>query len=230
MKLTVDFLKEHDFNENDIQIFNILYPNGAESLNVLHKDLADLIDSVGEEKDLREEYLSFAKSLVKVLPIENPPLIVDKTSNENLIWLGDVHIKGCFSTDKIIFVKGELKIDGRLNVYGKGQVFTCEKDLISHVISLGDQANIRTDTKVRTNGITMHEEASIDSDINVKSSILISNGKITGNIVSKNILMVYGHLFGNISADSLGNYKGRLDGEINVKKIFPLPSDTKFMR
>ena len=231
--LTNDFLKKHGFDANEIQIFNNICADGEESLNVLHK-LADWPDWENfeslkyEEVILRAKHLDFAQSLVSVLPFEDTPLVQDNVLNENLIWLGDAHVKGNIYTDKIIFVKGQLKVDGKINVYGRGQIYTCGKNLIADAIYLRHRAHICTDhnknTKIQSDTLSMMENAIIDTNIN-SNIIHIINGNINGDITAKEIKAISGRLVGNISANSLGNYRAYLNGKINVDYIYPLTED-----
>ncbi|MBI0182596.1 hypothetical protein H3V11_11725, partial [Snodgrassella sp. W8158] len=95
--VTEKWLKERKACKDGLQAFKQHFPNGGEALEVLKRC---------EELD----YKSFAKWLVDHLPPIYSPLELN-TLIGSLFYPNDVHIKGDVSTQEVIYIKGNLKVD-----------------------------------------------------------------------------------------------------------------------
>ena len=184
--ITREWLKEMKACKAELQAFEQYFPNSGEALEVLKRC---------EELD----YKSFARWLVYRLPPIYPPLELNNLIG-NLFYPNDVHIKGDISTQEFFYIKGSLKVDGKLTVNKYGEASTNKDFINADEIDLGEYAYLYS--QIKANSISLRNSAHIFG--NTKANVIKVNG---------------GYLHGDVDADEIINDSGEIQGYVKTIKI-----------
>jgi len=199
--VTQEWLEEMKACEDGLRAFKKHFPNGGEALEVLKRC---------EELD----YTEFGEWLVDFLPLIYPPLVLN-TSIGSLFYPNDVHIKGDISTQGLIYIKGSLKVDGKLTANRKGRVST---DFVN-----ADEIDISGDAQIhpniKANSISMRGFATIGGEVTADNINLSGWAEIKRNVIAKVINFKGGFIGGDIDADEIINADGWIEGNVNTIKI-----------
>ena len=204
--IVTEWLEEIGACKDGLQAFKQHFPNGGEALEVLKR--------CGELGYEELDYRDFGEWLVDCLPPTYPPLELNNLIG-NLFYPGDVHIKGDVSTQELIYIKGSLKVDGKLTVNENCEVYA---DFVN-----ADEIDISGDTyicaRIKANSIIMSDCALISGDTVANSISLRDSANISGNTKAKVININIGYIRGNVDADEIINYGGAIKGNVNTIKI-----------
>ena len=199
--ITEKWLEEMKAYEDDIQAFKKDFPNGGEALEVLKRC---------EELD----YRYFGEWLVDHLPPIYPPLEFN-TFVGNLFYPGDVHIKGDVFTQRFIYIKGSLKVDGKLTVNKQQSILAAFVN--ADEIDISGEADIHA--RINANSIIMSDYVLIIGDTVANSISLRDSAEILGNAEAKVINSKNSRICGSVDADEIINDGGLIDGSVNTIKI-----------
>ena len=184
--VTEKWLEEMKACEDGLQAFKQHFPNGGEALEVLKR--------CGELN-----YMDFGEWLVDHLPPIYPPLELNNLIG-NLFYPNDVHIKGDVSTQEFFYIKGSLKVDGKLIVNKYGEASTNKDFINADEIDLGEYAYLYS--QIKANSISLRNSAHIFG--NTKANVIKVNG---------------GYLHGDVDADEIINDGGLIRGDVNTFTI-----------
>ena len=201
--VTEKWLAEMKACEDGLRAFKHHFPNGGEALEVLKR--------CGEL-----DYTEFGKWLIDSLPLTYPPLVLN-TLIGNLFYPGDVHIKGDVSTQEVICIKGNLKVDGKLTVNKYGKVYSSKGCVNADEIDISGYAQIYSDTKA--NSIIMSDYAGIHGCTIADNINLSGFADISGITKAKVINFKGGLIYGNVDADEIINDGGLIRGDVNTFTI-----------
>lgn len=201
--VTEKWLKERKACKDGLQAFKKHFPNGGEALEVLKR--------CGEL-----DYTDFGEWLVDHLPPIYPPLVLN-TFVGNIFYPNDVHIKGDLSTQGCIYIKGSLKVDGKLTVNKYGIVYSYKNCVNADEIDISEYARISSNTKA--NSISMSNCAFIIGDTVANSISLRDSVEIIKNVIAKVINFKGGFILGDVDADEIINDDGWIKGNVNTIKI-----------
>ncbi|KES10689.1 Integral membrane protein CcmA involved in cell shape determination [Snodgrassella alvi SCGC AB-598-O02] len=201
--ITEKWLEEMRACKAGLQAFKQHFPNGGEALEVLKR--------CGEL-----DYTDFGIWLVEYLPPIYPPLVLN-TFVGNLFYPGDVHIKGDISTEELIYIKGNLKVDGKLTVNKYGVVYSEKYCVNAGEIDISEYARISSNTKA--NSISMRGFATIVGEVTADNINLSGNAEIIKNVIAKVINFKGGFILGDVDADEIINNDGWIEGDVNTIKI-----------
>ena len=204
--ITQKWLKKIKACKYGLRAFKEHFPNGGEALEVLKRC---------EEFN----YKNFGEWLVDCLPPIYPPLVLN-TSIGSLFYPNDVHIKGDISTQGLIYIKGSLKVDGKLTVNKDGNVYTNINDINANVIDIrGDASILAIEALIKANFIIMSNCAFISGDTVANRISLRDSAKIFGNTKAKVINFKGGYIVGDADANEIINDGGLIKGNVNTIKI-----------
>lgn len=184
--VTQEWIEKVGAYKDGFQAFKQHFPNGGEALEVLKRC---------EELDYRD----LGEWLVDLLPITYPPLELNNLIG-NLFYPNDVHIKGDISTQEFFYIKGSLKVDGKLTVKKYGEVSTNKDFINADEIDLGEYAYLYS--QIKANSISLRNSAHIFG--NTKANVIKVNG---------------GYLHGDVDADEIINDSGEIQGYVKTIKI-----------
>ena len=201
--ITREWLEEMKACKAELQAFEQYFPNSGEALEVLKRC---------EELD----YKSFARWLVYHLPPIYPPLELNNLIG-NLFYPNDVHIKGDVSTQEVIYIKGNLKVDEKLTVNKYGKVCSGKGCVNADEIDISGYAWIHSDTKA--NSIIMSYCAGIHGCVIADNINLSCFAEIFGHTKAKVINFKGGFITGDVDADEIINDGGIIKGNVNTIKI-----------
>ena len=201
--VTEKWLKERKACKDGLQAFKQHFPNGGEALEVL-------------KRCVELNYSGFARWLVDHLPPTYPPLEFN-TFVGNLFYPGDVHIKGDLSIQELIYIKGSLKVDGKLTFNKYGVARSAKGCVNADEIYISGEASIYA--QVKANSIIMSDYAVINGDTVANSISLRDSAQILGNAEAKVINLKDGYIGGDVDADEIINDDGWIKGNVNTIKI-----------
>ena len=201
--VTEKWLEKKKACEDGLRAFKKYFPNGGEALEVL-KRCGELC------------YFGFGEWLVNHLPPIYPPLELN-TFVGNLFYPNDVHIKGDIPIQEFMYIKGSLKIDGKLTVNKYGDVYA---DFVNaDEICLNETAQIYSNTKAKTKALVVNDRAVISGDIVADNININYFAKIFGNTKAKVVNFDGGYIMGDVDADVIINAGGLITGNVNVIRI-----------
>lgn len=160
------------------------------------------------------DYCNFARWLIRNLPFNKTVCEFDRV-NDHLFYNGNVHIKGDFNTRKTTYIKGALKVDGKLSLGGMGTINS--KQINATEIDLSGNACLYA--KIEANIISMIDSTLILGELEANTINIYDSADITGNIKTKIFNLNGGYIFGSIDADEIINDGGLIDGNVNTIKI-----------
>jgi len=201
--VTEEWLEKNGARKDELQAFKKDFPNGGEALEILKR--------CGEL-----DYRYFGGWLVDHLPPIYPPLVLN-TFVGNLFYPGDVHIKGDLSIQELIYIKGSLKVDGKLTFNKYGVARSGKGCVNADEIDLSGYAQIYSDTKA--NSIIMSDYAVINGDTVANSISLRDSVEIRGNTKAKIVNLDSGCINGNVDADEIINDDGIIRGNVKTIRI-----------
>ena len=201
--VTEKWLEKRKACKDGLQAFKQHFPNGGEALEVL-------------ERCVELSYGGFAKWLVYHLPPIYPPLELNNLIG-NLFYPSDVHIKGDVSTQEVICIKGNLKVDGKLTVNKYGKVYSSKDCVNADEIDISGYAQIYSDTKA--NSIIMSDYAGIHGCAIADNINLSGIADISGITKAKVINFKGGLIYGNVDADEIINDGGVIKGNVDTFTI-----------
>ena len=201
--VTQEWIEEMKACEDGLRAFKKHFPNGGEALEVLKR--------CGELN-----YSGFSRWLVNHLPPTYPPLEFN-TFVGNLFYPGDVHIKGDLSIQELIYIKGSLKVDGKLTFNKYGVARSGKGCVNADEIDLSEYARISSNTKA--NSISMSNCAFISRDTVANSISLRDSAEIIKNVIAKVINFKGGFITGDVDADEIINDGGLIRGDVNTFTI-----------
>ena len=201
--VTQEWIEKVGAYKDGFQAFKQHFPNGGEALEVLKRC---------EELN----YSGFSRWLVDHLPPTYPPLEFN-TFVGNLFYPGDVHIKGDLSIQELIYIKGSLKVDGKLTFNKYGVARSGKGCVNADEIDLSGYAQIYSDTKA--NSIIMSDYAVINGDTVANSISLRDSVEIRGNTKAKVVNLDGGRIYGNVDADEIINDDGIIRGNVKTIRI-----------
>ena len=199
--VTQEWLEEMKACKGWLRAFKKYFPNGGEALEVLKRC---------EELD----YTDFGEWLVDRLPPIYPPLVLN-TFVGNLFYPNDVHIKGDVSTQGCIYIKGSLKVDGKLTGNKLHSILAAFVN--ADKIDISGGADIQA--RINANSIIMSDCAFIIGDTVANSISLRDSAQILGNAEAKVINLKDGYIGGDVDADEIINDDGWIKGDVNTIKI-----------
>lgn len=199
--ITRGWLKKMKACEDGLRAFKKHFPNGGEALEVL-KRCGELC------------YFGFGEWLVDHLPPIYPPLVLS-TFVGNLFYPNDVHIKGDISIQEFMYIKGSLKIDGKLTVNKYGDVYAGFVN--ADEICLNETAQIYSNTKAKS--LVVNDRAVISGDIVADNININYFAKIFGNTKAKVVNFDGGYIMGDVDADVIINDGGLITENVNVIRI-----------
>lgn len=199
--VTEKWLEERKAWKDGLQAFKQHFPNGGEALEVLKRC---------EELD----YTDFGEWLVDRLPPIYPPLVLNNLIG-NLFYPNDVHIKGEISTQGCIYIKGSLKVDGKLTGNKLHSILAAFVN--ADEIDISGGADIQA--RINANSIIMSDCAFIIGDTVANSISLRDSAQILGNAEAKVINLKDGYIGGDVDADEIINDDGWIKGDVNTIKI-----------
>ena len=199
--VTQGWLDDMGACEAGLQAFKKHFLNGGEALKVLKR--------CGELG-----YRDFGEWLVDHLPLTYPPLVLN-TFVGNLFYPNDVHIKGDLSIQGFTYIKGGLKVDGKLTVNNQQSVLATFVN--ADEIDASGEADIRA--RIKANSISMSDYAFIRGDIVTNSISLCDSVDILGDAKAKVINFKGGFINGDVDADEIINDGGWIGGDVNTIKI-----------
>ena len=199
--VTAKWLEKNGARKDELQAFKKDFPNGGEALEVLKRC---------EELD----YRYFGEWLVDHLPPIYPPLVLS-TFVGNLFYPNDVHIKGDVSTQGCIYIKGSLKVDGKLTGNKLHSILAAFVN--ADEIDISGGADIQA--RINANSIIMSDCAFIIGDTVANSISLRDSAQILGNAEAKVINLKDGYIGGDVDADEIINDDGWIKGDVNTIKI-----------
>ena len=206
--VTEKWLEEMKACEDGLRAFKKHFPNGGEALEVLKR-----CEELGYEE---LDYRYFGEWLVDCLPPIYPPLELNNLIG-NLFYPNDVHIKGDVSTQGCIYIKGSLKVDGKLTANENCEVYA---DFVN-----ADEIDISGDTyipaRIKANSIIMSDGAFISGDTVANRINLRDAATIFGNTKAKIINFKGGYIGRNVDvdADEIINDGGTIWGNVKTIKI-----------
>ena len=199
--ITQEWLEEMGACEAWLRAFKKHFPNGGEALEVL-KRCGELC------------YFGSGGWLVDHLPPIYPPLELN-TFAGTLFYPNDVHIKGDISIQEFMYIKGSLKIDGKLTVNKYGDVYA---DFVNaDEICLNETAQIYSNTKAKS--LVVNDRAVISGDIVADNININYFAEIFGNTKAKVVNFDGGYIMGDVDADVIINHGGLITGNVNVIRI-----------
>ena len=201
--VTEKWLEKKKACEDGLRAFKQHFPNGGEALEVLKR--------CGELG-----YTEFGMWLVDCLPSTCPPLVLN-TFVGNLFYPNDVHIKGDVSTEGLIYIKGNLKVDGKLTVNKYGKVYSVKDCVTADEIDLSEHSRISSNTKA--NSISMRGFATIAEEVTADNINLSGDAEIIKNVIAKVINFKGGFILSDVDADEIINDDGWIKGNVNTIKI-----------
>ena len=201
--VTEKWLKENGARKDELQAFRKDFPNGGEALEVLKR--------CGEL-----DYIDFGEWLVDCLPPTYPPLVLN-TSIGSLFYPNDVHIKGDMSTQGCIYIKGSLKVDGKLTVNKYGMIYSHKNCINAGEINLSENAYICSD--IKANSIIMNGRIDLQGCVVANTISLRDSAQILGNAEAKVINSKNSRIRGSVDADEIINDGGLIDGNVNTFTI-----------
>ena len=201
--VTEKWLEKNGAYEDDIQDFKQHFPNGGEALEVLKRC---------EELDYRD----FGEWLVDWLPPTYPPLVLN-TFVGNLFYPNDVHIKGDISTQGRIYIKGSLKVDGKLTANKYGMIYSDKNCINAGEVDISE--NVYICSNVKANSIIINGRIDIQGNVSANSISLRDSAQILGNAEAKVINSKSSRIRGSVDANEIINDGGLIDGNVNTIKI-----------
>lgn len=199
--VTQGWLDDMGACEAGLQAFKKHFPNGGEALEILER--------CGELG-----YRGFGEWLVDHLPLTYPPLVLN-TFVGNFFYPNNVHIKGDLSIQGFTYIKGGLKVDGKLTVNNQQSVLATFVN--ADEIDASGEADIHA--RIKANSISMSDYAFIRGDIVTNSISLCDSVDILGNAKAKVINFKGGYISGDVDADEIINDGGLIEGDVNTIKI-----------
>lgn len=206
--VTEKWLAEMKACEDGLRAFKHHFPNGGEALEVLKR--------CGELGYEELDYIDFGEWLVDNLPPIYTPLVLNNLIG-SLFYPNDVHIKGDLSTQGRIYIKGSLKVDGKLTGNKYGVVYSYKNCVTADKIDLSGDAQIYSNTKA--NSISMSGYASIQNWAVADNINLSGFTEIHGNAEAKVINFKGGRIRGSVDADEIINDGGLIRGDVNTFTI-----------
>ena len=202
--VTNEWLEEmevYDYGD-ELQAFNVYFPNGGEALEVLK-----LCEKSG--------YIVFGRWLVNKLPSNYyPPLILNNFMG-NLLYPNDVYVKGDMCVQKFIYIKGSLKAEGKITINKHGEIYS-DKEYVS-----ADEIDIDADGcicgNVKANRINLDDNARIIGKDIVTKIFNSKGGQVWDNIEAEEVINNGGIIYGNVNAVKIENING---GKIKGKTIY----------
>lgn len=220
--ITHDWLRDKGAYNNDIEAFDKHFPDGENNAIKVLKMCADW------------GHTTLGIWLVGKLPFCETSLEIQNTK-DNLFYPGNVYIKNDVNLDnRIIFIKGELKIDGKLIISGKGNIYA--KCVYANEIYMNGILDIRanmvnaerinisamagiTAECINTNEIKLNNSASIRSNIKASNLSISDSAIIAGDIKAESINLTGGEIYGDVVSDNLTNNRGRITGDVKANEI-----------
>jgi len=210
--VTQEWLEEMGACRDGLQAFKHHFPNGGEALEVLKRCGEEL----GYEDLDYTDFTDFGVWLVSHLPTIYPPLVLN-TFIGNLFYPDDVYIKSDISIQEFMYIKGSLKVDGKLTVKTYGEVYT-NKDIINaDEVNLDEYAYLCS--QIKANSISLRHSARILGEVTADNINLSGDAKISKNVIAKVINFKGGFIWGNVDADEIINDGGFIGGDVNTIKI-----------
>ena len=201
--VTQEWIEKVGAYKDGFQAFKQHFPNGGEALEVL-------------KQCEKFNYRDLGEWLVDILPITYPPLELNNLIG-NLFYPNDVHIKGDISTQEFFYIKGSLKVDGKLTVNKYGKVCSGKGCVNADEIDISGYAWIHSDTKA--NSIIMSYCAGIHGCVIADNINLSGIAEILGITKAKVINFKGGFITGDVDADEIINDGGIIKGNVNTIKI-----------
>ena len=203
IELTRDFLVESCIGEKALKDFDKRFQNGLATVSKILKFCEEL------------NLYSLAQSLLRKLPKNPSPLILEEYSGGNLFYNGDIHVKKGFEcSDKIIcqklFVDGDLVLGENAEIYGDVDVKT---------LDMSEFAEIHGDVDVKT--LNMDEYAEIHGDVDAKTLNMNEYARIHGDVDTKTLNMSEdAEIHGDVDTKTL-NMGGNADihGDVDTKTL-----------
>ena len=199
--VTQGWLDDMGACEAGLQAFKKHFPNGGEALEVLKR--CEEINHIG-----------YARWLVEYLPLTYPSLEFN-TFVGNLLYPGDVHIKGDLSIQELTYIKEGLKIDGKLTVNNQQSVLAAFVN--ADDIDVSGESDIHA--RIKANSISMSDYAFIRGAIVANSISLRDFVEILGTVKAKVVNLKGGYISDDVDADEIINDGGLIDGNVNTIKI-----------
>ena len=195
-----------DCVNNDIQTFKKHFPNGGKVSEVL---------KLCEDFD----YGSLGVLLVKNLPFNRKPLVRDYV-NGHLFYNGNVHIIGDVVSQNRIVVKGNLKINGKLDL--RNWALVDANRVKANEIYLDNYASIYVRTKLKANIVVINFYSFIRGHSVIKNLTMLYHGQIHAANIKANIVNMtsYANIYGNIKAEIFTSTSGYVHKNVKANTIY----------
>lgn len=233
--VTRKWLEKLRTSEDEIMEFEKYFPNGGTTIDVLNKfmsidnlrfiewilsmtpsfpfakgtNASYLIDELAQYK----RYYTVIQLLDK-LPFNETPLVVDNVNNY-LFYDGDVYVKGNVNPQRI-YVKGNLKIDGKLTVKDRQVDELRAQQISASEINLFNHAKIYAQIKAKI--VNLKVCSMISGNVEA-DTVKLNHSLILSNVDANEIINDGGYIWGDVNTIKIQNLNGgKVDGKITYKR------------